>query len=56
LIRTRRSACCLQRVSARAGSSNNWGLELSLGAYELTGKRPELGELKARLIGLKQHE
>jgi putative transposase len=34
----------------------NWGLELSLGAYELTGTRPKLGDLKARLVGLKQHE
>lgn len=32
----------------------NWGLEDSQRAYELTGKRPQLSELKSRLVGLKK--
>jgi putative transposase len=32
----------------------NWGLEESQRAYELTGKRPRLSELKSRLVGLKK--
>ena len=34
----------------------NWGLAESQRAYELTGKRPKLRELKARLVGLKRDE
>lgn len=34
----------------------NWGLAESQRAYELTGKRPRLGELKARLVELKKSE
>jgi putative transposase len=34
----------------------NWGLEQSQRSYEQTGKRPRLGELKARLVELKQGE
>ena len=34
----------------------NWGLAESQRAYELTGKRPRLGELKAQLVELKQDE
>ena len=34
----------------------NWGLAVSQRAYELTGKRPRLGELKTRLVGLKRTE
>lgn len=34
----------------------NWGLAESQRAYELTGKRPKLGELKSRLVGLKKSE
>jgi putative transposase len=34
----------------------NWGLAESQRCYELTGKRPQLGELKSRLVGLKQGE
>jgi putative transposase len=34
----------------------NWGLAESQRTYELTGKRPRLGELKSRLVGLKQGE
>ncbi len=34
----------------------NWGLAESKRQYELTGKRPRLGELKAQLVGLKQSE
>lgn len=34
----------------------NWGLAESRRAYELTGKRPRLGELKARLVELKKRE
>jgi putative transposase len=32
----------------------NWGLSESRRAYELNGKRPMLGELKARLVELKK--
>lgn len=32
----------------------NWGLAESRRAYELTGKRPKLGEMKARLVELKK--
>jgi putative transposase len=34
----------------------NWGLAESKRAYELTGKRPKLDELKARLVDLKKGE
>lgn len=34
----------------------NWGLAESQAAYELTGNRPRLGELKARLVELKKGE
>jgi putative transposase len=34
----------------------NWGLAESQRAYEMTGKRPPLRELKVRLVGLKQGE
>jgi putative transposase len=34
----------------------NWGLAESQRQYELTGKRPRLSELTARLVGLKQGE
>jgi hypothetical protein len=34
----------------------NWGLEQSHLDYGLTGKRPRLGELKSRLVELKQGE
>src|SRR5712691_2534588 len=34
----------------------NWGLRESRRAYELTGKRPKLGELKSRLVELKKTE
>jgi putative transposase len=34
----------------------NWGLAESKRQYELTGKRPRLGELKTRLVALKQSE
>lgn len=34
----------------------NWGLAESQRAYELTGNRPRLGELKARLVELKKSE
>jgi putative transposase len=34
----------------------NWGLAESKRRYELTGKRPRLGDLKAQLVGLKQSE
>jgi putative transposase len=34
----------------------NWGLAESQHQYELTGKRPRLGELKTQLVGLKQGE
>jgi putative transposase len=34
----------------------NWGLVESQHAYDLTGKRPRLGELKARLVELKKSE
>lgn len=34
----------------------NWGLAESQRAYELSGKRPRLGELKSRLVELKQGE
>jgi putative transposase len=34
----------------------NWGLAESKRQYELTGKRPRLGELKAQLVALKQSE
>jgi putative transposase len=34
----------------------NWGLAESKRQYELTGKRPRLGDLKAQLVGLKQSE
>ena len=34
----------------------NWGLAESQREYELTGKRPRRGELKKRLVGLKQTE
>jgi putative transposase len=34
----------------------NWGLAESKRQYELTGKRPRLGELKAQLVTLKQSE
>jgi putative transposase len=34
----------------------NWGLAESRGFYELTGKRPKLGELKSRLVELKKTE
>jgi len=32
----------------------NWGLVESQRAYVLTGKRPRLGELKSRLVGMKK--
>lgn len=32
----------------------NWGLAASQRQYELTGKRPQLGELKAQLVELKK--
>lgn len=32
----------------------NWGLAESQRTYELTGKRPRLGELKSQLVGLKR--
>jgi putative transposase len=34
----------------------NWGLAESQGAYEITGKRPRLRDLKAALVPLKQGE
>ena len=34
----------------------NWGLVESQRAYELTGRRPRLGELKSRLVALKKSE
>ena len=34
----------------------NWGLAESRRQYELTGKRPLLGDLKAQLVGLKRSE
>ena len=34
----------------------NWGLAESNCAYELTGKRPKLSELKTRLVALKKQE
>jgi putative transposase len=34
----------------------NWGLVESQRAYEITGKRPRIGELKSRLVGLKKSE
>src|SRR5205823_7591790 len=34
----------------------NWGLAESQREYELTGKRPRLGELKSRLVELKKRE
>jgi putative transposase len=34
----------------------NWGLAESQRQYELTGKRPRLGDLKAQLIELKRGE
>jgi putative transposase len=34
----------------------NWSLEQSQRDYELTAKRPPLGELKSRLVGLKKGE
>jgi putative transposase len=34
----------------------NWGLAESQRAYELTGRRPQLGELKSRLVDLKRGE
>lgn len=34
----------------------NWGLAESQRAYELTGKRPRVGELKSRLVALKKGE
>jgi putative transposase len=34
----------------------NWGLTESKRQYEITGKRPRLGDLKAQLVGLKQSE
>jgi putative transposase len=34
----------------------NWGLAESQSQYELTGKRPRHGELKKRLVGLKQSD
>ena len=34
----------------------NWGLARSQQAYELTGRRPRLGELKSQLVRLKQNE
>jgi putative transposase len=34
----------------------NWGLAQSQRAYEDTGKRPRLGELKSRLVQLKKSE
>lgn len=34
----------------------NWGLAESQREYELTGKRPRLGELKSRLVELKKNE
>jgi putative transposase len=34
----------------------NWGLAKSQRQYELTGKRPRLGELKAQLVELKKSE
>jgi len=34
----------------------NWGLAESKRRYELTGRRPRLGDLKAQLVGLKQSE
>lgn len=34
----------------------NWGLERSQRSYELTGRRPRLGELKAELAQLKKSE
>jgi putative transposase len=34
----------------------NWGLEQSQSEYERLGKRPQLGELKSRLVDLKKGE
>ena len=34
----------------------NWGLAESKRQYELTGKRPRLGDLKAQLVALKQSD
>jgi putative transposase len=34
----------------------NWGLAESKRVYELTGRRPRLGDLKAQLVALKQSE
>jgi hypothetical protein len=34
----------------------NWGLTESLRYYESTGRRPKLGELRPRLVGLKRGE
>ena len=34
----------------------NWGLAESVRQYELTGKRPRLGDLRAQLVALKQSE
>jgi putative transposase len=46
-------------LAKRVGASHfvyNWGLAESQRQYELTGKRPRLSELTARLVGLKQGE
>jgi putative transposase len=45
------------RLAKSVGCSRfvyNWGLAESQQCYELTGKRPNLGELKARLVELKK--
>lgn len=48
-----------QLLAKSVGASRyvyNWGLAESQRAYELTGKRPRLGELKAQLVGLKKSD
>ena len=47
------------RLAKSVGASRyvyNWGLAESQRFYELTGKRPRLGELKAQLVELKKGE
>ena len=56
MTRTGSSACCSQRASAQSRFVYNWGLAESKRQYEITGKRPRLGELKAQLVVLKQSE
>jgi putative transposase len=47
------------RLAKSVGASRfvyNWGLAESQRQYELTGKRPRLGDLKTQLVELKQGE